>query len=543
MWFKTQSPAACDVLIIGGGGAGLRAAIAAASEGADVLMISKARIGFASNTYLSKAVMASSGWGAPEDGSRIHGEDTLSAGRFLNDPGMVALLTERIHGESRKLMDWGAAFNCDENGSPAVIKVAGHTYARHLFGKNWKGSDLVLPLRRKAVESGVRFLEKAFVTALIKSGDKVCGAAAMTVKGEFLPLKARSVVLTTGGFGQVFLNTNNAPGITGDGHALAVEAGASLQDMEFVQFYPTALGKRGSRLFLYEKILMQDGAAIKNRAGEDILKKHGLSSPDKVTRDQFCQCMVKEEMASPGQPIFMDLQDMSEEAAKELAALIPPAYFEGQTAFPVIPTTHFCMGGVVVDQNCETACPGLFAAGEVCAGAHGANRLGGNALAEVMAMGSLAGEAAARYARTRDEVIMEKDWAQKEKSRLENLFSDQGPRPSDLVHALKKTMWANAGIVRDRDSLETALSVLKKQKNEACRVNTPGDLIRFLEFRNMSLVGEAVCRSALERTESRGSHFRKDFPDENDHDWLRNVRLKKTSSGFELGRLKVSKAG
>ena len=542
MSFNTESRTKCDVLIIGGGGAGLRAAIAAANEGADVLMVSKARIGFATNTYLSKAVIASSGWGDPEDGSGIHGEDPLSGGRFLNDPRMVAQFTEKIQKESQKLMDWGVTFNCDENGSPVVIKIPGHTHARHLAGKNWKGSDLVLPLRRKAAEVGVRFLEKAFVTAVIKTGNRVCGATAITAKGEFLSLEAGSVVLTTGGFGQVFLNTNNAPGITGDGHVLALETGVALQDMEFVQFYPTALGNRGSRLFLYERLLMHGGVSVKNSAGEDILKKHGCFSPGEITRDRFCQCMMKENLEAPGQPIFMDLQGLSEKTAEQLAALIPPAYFEGHRAFEVTPTTHFCMGGVVVDEKCETACSGLFAAGEDCAGAHGANRLGGNALAEVIAMGTIAGETAARYARAREEIGMATEWVQKEKHRLEHLFSAQGARPSDLIRVLKKAMWVNAGIVRDRVSLETALAVLKKQKNEACRVQTPGDLIRFLEFRNMCLVGEAVCRSAMERTESRGSHFRKDFPDENGRDWLKNVRLKKTPSGFELERAEISKA-
>ncbi|MEA2059248.1 MAG: FAD-binding protein [Thermodesulfobacteriota bacterium] len=183
MTFTCQEQKTCDVLVIGGGGAGLRAAIAAASAGADVLMVSKTRMGYASNTYLSKAIVASSGWGTPEDSSDVHKEDTRAGGRYLNDPEMVARFTEKIRSETRQLMAWGAAFGCDEGGIPKVLKVPGHTYARHLFGKNLKGSDLALPLRRKALEKGVRFQERYFVTSLLLSKREICGATAVSLDG------------------------------------------------------------------------------------------------------------------------------------------------------------------------------------------------------------------------------------------------------------------------------------------------------------------------------------------------------------------------
>ena len=545
MPFKVEKQTKCDVLIIGGGGAGLRAAIAAAYAKADVLMVSKARMGYANNTYLSKGIVAASGWGDPKDGPDVHGEDTRAGGRYLNNPGMVARFAEKIYSETRQLIEWGAEFNADEKGIPTVMKIPGHTHARHLFGKHWKGSDLILPLRRKAEQMGVRFREHSFVTSLVLSGGRVAGATALSSDNAFLSVEAKTVVLATGGFGQVFLNTNNAPGITGDGQALAYEAGVDLQDMEFVQFYPTALGKRGSRLFLYERILVQEGVCLKNGVGDDILKKNGYQMPNEISRDQLAQVMMKESLEAPGQPIFMDMEGLPQQTATELAALLPPAYFEGKRVFPVVPTTHFCMGGVVVDKACETSCPGLFAAGEVCAGAHGANRLGGNALAEVIAMGSLAGEAAAQKAKAIDP-IDPIDQAggfsrlvQEEKNRLEHLFSDQGRPPTDQIRVLKEIMWENAGILRDRQSLEKALALLEKQEGKTSRINTPGDLIRFLEFRSMRLMGEMICRSALKRTESRGSHFRNDFPRENDQDWLKNIRVGKKGSVMGLNQVRV----
>jgi succinate dehydrogenase/fumarate reductase flavoprotein subunit len=232
MSFKKQENTDCDVLIIGSGGAGLRAAIAAASSGADVLMVSKTRIGYATNTYLSKAVIASSGWGDLNDSSNVHSRDTLQGGRYLNNPDMVARITKAIKSETVLLQEWGMEFGADESGRPAVIKVPGHSYARHLHGNNWKGSDLVLPLKRKAIEKGVRFQERIFVSSLMVSDSKICGVTGISEEGKFLAVKAKTVVLATGGFGHVFLNTNNAPGTTGDGHALAFEADAALQDME-----------------------------------------------------------------------------------------------------------------------------------------------------------------------------------------------------------------------------------------------------------------------------------------------------------------------
>ncbi|MCK5686871.1 FAD-binding protein, partial [bacterium] len=317
MPFIEQEEMTCDVLIIGSGGAGLRAAIAAAFSGADVLMVSKARIGHATNTYLSKAIIASSGWGNPDDNSSVHSRDTLQGGRYLNNPDMVARFVELIRKETAILKEWGVQFGTEKNGKLDIVKIPGHNYARHLYGKNWKGSDLVLPLKQKAIESGVRFREKMFVSSLVVPDSKVCGAIAVSEEGKFVAIKAKTVLLATGGFGHIFLNTNNAPGITGDGQALACEAGANLKDMEFVQFYPTALGKHGSRLLLYERLLGQEGVLLKNSMGEDILAKNGYNTSVDITRDQLAQLIMKEIMEDPNSngTVVMDMEKLSPDIA------------------------------------------------------------------------------------------------------------------------------------------------------------------------------------------------------------------------------------
>ncbi|MFH1152384.1 MAG: FAD-dependent oxidoreductase [Pseudomonadota bacterium] len=538
MLAKKEKVMECDVLVIGGGGAGLRAAIAAADQGVDVLMVSKARIGHATNTYLSKAIVASSGWGDAGDNSDVHSNDTLAGGRYLNNPDMVSRFTGAIRSETELLQKWGVEFNTDETGKPAVFRIPGHTHARHIAGRNWKGSDLIFPMKRKAVDSGVRFLEKIAVSKLVVSGNRVCGATAVSEDGIFTAIEAKSVILATGGYARVFLNTNNAPGITGDGHALAFDVGAAMQDMEFVQYYPTALGKRGNRILLYDRLLAQEGVILKNSRGEDILKKNGYNVPSNITRDLLAQVIMKEIIndTENSAGISMDLEGLAPEAAKELSMLLPSGWQQGIRVFQITPTAHFCMGGVVVDASGETSCQALFAAGEVTAGAHGANRLGGNALAEVIAMGSLVGKAAANKARS---LVRAQGFApavQKERERLEALFEEQGPRlrAGELIQELKQAMWFNAGIVRDRQSLEKALEVVTGQKDYKVLVETPSDLVRLLELRNMRLVGEMVCRAAIERTESRGSHFRSDFPRENDDAWRKNIQIKKTDSGMAL---------
>lgn len=538
---KTQGKTKCDVLVIGSGGAGLRAAIEAASVGADVLLISKARIGCATNTYLSKAIVASTGWGGAEDNSEIHAKDTIEGGRHINNPDMVKTFTQTVSKESATLQQWGVEFALNESGNPIVTKIPGHSHARHLFGKNWKGSDIIIPLKKKAKESGVHFMENFFVTSLIMHDDVVCGITAISEDGKFFAIQAKTVILCTGGYSHVFLNTNNAPGITGDGQILAFNAGAILQDLEFVQFYPTAAGKRGSRLILYERILVQEGATLRNSRQEDILKKNGYQSAADITRDELARLIIKEIREDKDSKGFitMDLETLSEETARGLSMLIPAQWFKGLKQFQVTPTTHFCMGGIVVDSNGQTGCSGLFAAGEVTAGAHGANRLGGNALAEVIAMGSQTGRAAAEKSSSLEFLKTFDAKVKKEKHQLETMFCNEGEKPKELIQWLKETMWVNCGIIREKTSLEHGLKTLEELEQIQPMIQNFNQLIKYLEFRNMCQLSQLICLAAVKRTETRGAHFRKDFPDEDNDHWQINLQVRQAKTGCSLKRVSV----
>ena len=534
MLMRSHEKLSCDVLVIGGGGAGLRSAIAAKLSNVDVLLASKNKLGPCSNTYISKAIIAATGWGTPDDDENVHIVDTVKGGRFLNDQSMVAKVAERIHSEVTYLNECGVNFDSHE-GTLRVIKIAGHRYSRHVYGTNWSGSDLVLPLKRQAKQIGVRFAEHVFVTRLMAAEDRICGAAGITVDGRFFAIHAKVVVLATGGYAQIYWNTNNVPGITGDGQALAYDLGIPLKDMEFVQFYPTATGKRGSRLILYESMLAQPGVVLCNGQGENILRRHGVADPTNVTRDQLAQLIANEirEGVSPDQGVFLDMAALSEDTARQMSPILPSRWWKGQKAFKVTPTAHFCMGGIVTDQCGETPLKGLFAVGEATAGVHGANRLGGNALAEIFTMGSWVGEMAAERSRDIGIAMVPKNAFEEERSRLEGAFSNQGLSAKQLINELKQLMWDKAGVIRHEGGLKEALKRLWGPWPRVA-VSSPTDLIRLLEFQNMRCVAKMVCRAALERTESRGSHFRNDYLEEDNRVWLKNIVLRKSNTGISV---------
>jgi succinate dehydrogenase/fumarate reductase flavoprotein subunit len=529
MRLKDEKMISSDVLVIGGGGAGLRAAIAARATGARVLMVSKSRIGHATNTYVSKAVIAASGFGMAEDNADIHAKDMIRSGRYLNDPAMVAEIVRRAGSEIGFLLASGARFGMDGL-KPLLMHTPGHRYPRHVFGINWKGSDIVLPLKRYTQAMGVAFLEHVFITRLLTSENRIAGACGVTKDGRFITFQASSVVLATGGHAQVYRNTNNVPGITGDGHALCYDLGVPLTDMEFIQFYPTARGRYGSRLLLNERLLTQPGVCLKNRNGEDILKKRGMTDFMTVTRDQLAQAMMQETREGT---VVMDMEALSRDKAIQLAPLLPAVWWKGEKIFPVVPTAHFCMGGVITDKTGQTGVRGLFAAGELTAGAHGANRLGGNALAEIFTMGAVAGEAAGIHAAASKSIPRIDLQADAEKFRLESAFTPRGSVPGKLIQSLKTMMWEKAGIIRRHSELSQALETLFNPGPEI-RTTTPAELIRHLEYGNLRRVSQMICRAALERKESRGSHFRIDFPSEDNARWLQNIIIQKGASGMAL---------
>ena len=545
MKFSEISRVFCDVLVIGGGGAGLRAAIESRRAGADVLLVSKSRAGYANNTYIAKAIIAVSGWGDPRDGSRVHREDTVKGGRFMNDPELVSVMADEAKSEISFLETCGVAF-AKKEGRFQTDYIAGHSFPRHVRGEHRTGSDLTLPLKQYAKKIGVRFLDRVFITRLFSSGDRIVAASGISHDGRFLVFSAGSVILATGGFGQLYLHTNNAAGIAGDGQALALHLGLPLKDMEFVQFYPTAAGRFGNRLILYEALVLREGALLKNRAGEDIILKHGLKDPMQLTRDRLAQAIMREILAGEDVDggMIMDLSPIAEERLALLAALLPSTWSAEGKPLLVSPTTHFCMGGIMINRNAETSINGLFAAGEVSSGVHGANRLGGNALCEVFTFGGIAGRRAAARAEEMGLTDAPGEMVGHEKARLEAHFREKGVDPKIMSRSLKETMWFRAGVLRDPEGLGQALEKLSdiRSKVTEASIGKMTDLIRVLELENMLLISEAVCRAALLRSESRGSHYRTDCPAEDNVHWLKNIVARKGEAGIFLETIPVSKS-
>jgi succinate dehydrogenase/fumarate reductase flavoprotein subunit len=537
MRFNGMRKDRCDVLVIGGGGAALRAAVAAQERGADTLVVSKGRVGYGNNTFLSKATIAATGFGNPEDGSYVHEMDTCEGGRFLNDLAMVRTVARRIPEEIGFLRKSGVEFETLGE-RLRVIRIPGHTHPRHVSVKGREGGDLILPLKTLAKTRGVRFIDQVFVSRIVTSADGVNGACGFDAAGNFRVIETGCVVLATGGYGRIYLNNNNAPGMTGDGHILAFEAGLGLKDMEFVQFHPTATGQHGSRMLFYEGLVFHGGAILENTEGENILQKYGLEDPRMATRDRICRVVMQEISEGRGEngAVIMDLGALAEAMPAPLRPLLPRSWTPQQRRLRVAPTTHFCMGGVITDANAATSLPGLYAAGEICGGVHGANRLGGNALAEVFVMGAQAGNAAAMRAGEIKTASLSESTAETEMARLEGLGIGKKMRAHECAARLKRAIRRHGAVVRNEAGLQKALSVIEGLKAEetAISVETPRDLRSYLEFRNMRLVAEMVCRAALMRRESRGAHFRSDYPEEDQSNWRKSIVIKKSDHGIGL---------
>lgn len=541
MQFKDINKISCDILIIGGGGASLRAAIEAREREADVLVVSKSRAGYGNNTFISAGIFAAAGWGDTRDDQGVHLKDTVSGGRFLNDQRLVARMVQEAGPQVSFLEKCGVEFVKKEN-SLRLGRAPGHRYSRHISVLNRRGSGYMLPLKQYAEKIGVRFFDHVFVNKLFTCNDRIAAATGIDRNGTFLTFEARCVILATGGFSQIYLHTNNAPGITGAGLTLAYDLGLPLKDIEFIQFYPTALGTLGHRPILYEALVLQFGAVLKNAHGENIITQHGLNDPLAMTRDRLSRAIMHEilEGRDVDGGVIMDLSPIS--GVTRLRPLLPAGWSEDQKEIIVSPTTHFCMGGVMIDENAETSVPGLFAAGEVCAGVHGANRLGGNALAEVFAMGGVAGRNAASKAKEIGPPKIPRHEIADERAGLESHSSRAGQDQKNLRRSLKEVMWYKAGIIRSDRDLQEALARIEKLKSLSLKVPVanPGQLVRRLELENMLLLSEMVCRAALLRTESRGAHYRSDYPEENNANWLQNIIIHQTDAKMRLESIPVS---
>lgn len=502
-----------DVLVIGGGLAGLTAAIEARRAGRDVLLVCKRRAGRSGNLVVAACNLTGL---LPETGDTpaALATDTLGGGRDIGDPALVRALAEGAVDALAFLEGCGVRL-LRSGGRLHARQVPGHSRPRTVCSERQNipvqtaGLSLSLPLLSEARRLGVRILDGAMVTQLLKSDDRVAGALALAQDGRFLQLRAGATVLAAGGGGRLYASSNNTRDMTGDGYALAYTAGAVLRDLEFIQFHP-AMGLSPVKIIL-PTTLFGDGALLRNRYGEHFLVE-SVSGGEKVAgRDAMSQAIFREIQAGRGVGggVFLDLsaipEDLIQTRYADLWALLKQRGCDPRRQLVGVGlAVHFFMGGMLIDSQGAATVPGLYGAGEVTGGVHGANRLGGNALLEGVVFGRLAGRSAAA-----------KVTAGPELSPLEPAFSGAYcpiPELTSLRRELRETLWENAGVVRSATSLEAGLHSLRQLSLRYQGWQGASTLGLWIETGQMLAVARLILLSALKREESRGSHCRSDFP-------------------------------
>jgi fumarate reductase (CoM/CoB) subunit A len=525
MELKTPQTIETDVLILGSGAAGLRAAIEARKLGVEVLLVSKSRIGLGNNTAISgSGIAAGTGWRDPADSPSLHFKDTIIGGRYMSNQRLVEVLTREIGPVVLELESFGVRFRKQGEAFHMAL-MAGHTHPRNVFGDKAIGTDLTLPLRYYAIEKGIALRSGVLITGLLVTGNEATGAVGLDEAGGICLFKTKSIVLAFGGAGQIYLRTSNTAGSTGDGYALAFEAGVTMVDMEFVQF---SISGPNTEMFC-----AREGAVIRNVLGENILEKYDLSDPVRMTRDAVSRAIMLEIQAGhsdDGETLTLDTTTIDDKRFEKLRVLLPKNTPADKRHFSIGLFSHFFMGGVKINERTETGIDRLFASGEVCAGVNGANRLGGNALAETFVFGKIAGQMAAQRAGAEKKAPDVRKEASQEVDRLRTMASfDGGEAIKEIRDLLKTTLWNKAGIIRKEEGLQTALKVIAdlEARFKKITVNSDRDLADALKLENMLKVSDMVVRSALIRTESRGAHYRSDYPKEDNNLWLKNIEISK----------------
>jgi succinate dehydrogenase / fumarate reductase flavoprotein subunit len=524
-----------DVLIIGAGGAGLRAAIEALAQGAKVGVVCKSLLGKA-HTVMAEGGLAAAMCNVDKaDSWQTHFRDTMNGGKRLNNWRMAQLHAQEAPDRVRELEQWGALFDRTESGDILQRAFGGHTFKRLCHVGDRTGLEMIRTLQDRGVQMGFDVFMECTVTKLLKQGDRVAGAFGYwRESGRFVVFKAKSVVIATGGIGKSWRITSNSWECTGDGMALAYEAGAELLDMEFVQFHPTGMVfPPGVQGILVTEAVRGEGGILRNRNGERFMEKYDpkrleLSTRDVVARSIYTE--VKEGRGSPHGGAFLDI---SHKPAEYVKRKLPSMYHQFKeladvdiTKGPmeVGPTCHYVMGGIRVDaETGRASVPGLFAAGEAAGGLHGANRLGGNSLSDLLVFGRRAGLAATQAASSVAPPNI--DGAQLEQAEREALApfdGTGGENPYTIHHDLQDVMQRLVGIFRTEEDLRQALTDLEKLRARAMKMRVEGSRLfnpgwhLSVDLKCMLTVSEACAHAALARRESRGAHSRLDFPNAED---------------------------
>jgi succinate dehydrogenase / fumarate reductase flavoprotein subunit len=574
-----------DVLIIGAGGAGLRAAIEASATGVKVGLVCKSLLGKA-HTVMAEGGMAAALANVDDrDNWRVHFSDTMRGGQYVNNWRMAELHAKEAPDRVKELESWGAVFDRTKDGKILQRNFGGHRYPRLAHVGDRTGLELIRTLQDHGVHQGIEvFMEHTIVT-LLKDGDRVAGAFGYDRdRGRFKIFKAKAIVMATGGVGRAYKITSNSWEYTGDGQSLAYHAGAELMDMEFIQFHPTGMVWPPSVMgILVTEGVRGEGGVLKNKDGKRFMfddipdnyksqttsdpeegwrytqgDKNARRPPELLTRDHVARCIMREVKAGRGSPhggVFLDIAWIKEKipnAAEHIKRKLPSMYHQfmqlanldiTKEPMEIGPTTHYIMGGIRVDGESQmTSVPGLFAAGEAAAGLHGANRLGGNSLSDLVVFGKRAGEYAAKFAREKgDAKVNTAEVENAERGALEPFeragASATAEGPYQIQYDLQDLMQSLVGIVRREEEMVRALESIGGLQKRADKVGVQGHREynpgwhTALDLKNLMTVSEAITRSAIERKESRGGHFREDFPNKDAALGKVNIITKKNPDG------------
>jgi succinate dehydrogenase / fumarate reductase flavoprotein subunit len=520
-----------DVLIIGAGGAGLRAALEALAHGASVGIVCKSLLGKAHTVMAEGGIAAAMANVDAADDWRTHFGDTMRGGKFLNNWRMAQLHAQEAPDRVRELEQWGALFDRTDDGRILQRAFGGHSFKRLCHVGDRTGLEMIRTLQDRGVQMGIDVYMECTVTRLLTDSGRVSGAFAYwRENGRFVVFKAKSIVLATGGIGKAYPITSNSWEYTGDGMALAYEAGAELMDMEFVQFHPTGMvWPPGVQGLLVTEAVRGEGGILRNKNGERFMEKHDPKRMELSTRDVVARAIYTEVKEGRGTEHGGAYLDISHKPAEYVKRKLPSMYHQFReladvdiTKGPmeVGPTCHYMMGGVRVEaETAATTVPGLFAAGEVAAGLHGANRLGGNSLSDLLVFGRRAGLAAAENAKNQNAAMIDPDQINAaEREALAPFERSTNENPYMLHADLQETMQSLVGIFRIEEDLQSALGKLAGLKERFKILSIPGSRMfnpgwhLCADLKSMLTVSEAVTRSALARKESRGAHSRLDFP-------------------------------
>ena len=579
-----------DVLVIGAGGAGLRAAIEASTAGVSVGLICKSLLGKAHTVMAEGGMAAAMGNVDDRDNWKVHFTDTMRGGQYVNNWRMAEIHAKEAPDRVRELEAWGAVFDRTKDGKILQRNFGGHRYPRLAHVGDRTGLELIRTLQDHGIHQGIEVYMEVTVVSLLKDGDRVVGCLAYEREhGRFRVFKCKALILATGGVGRAFKITSNSWEGTGDGHALAYDAGAELIDMEFVQFHPTGMVWPPSvRGILVTEGVRGEGGILTNSEGKRFMfddipanykdqtadtpeegwryvtgDKNARRPPELLTRDHVARCIMREVKAGRGSPhggVYLDIAWIKEKiqnAPEHIKKKLPSMYHQFKqlanldittTPMEVGPTTHYIMGGVRVDSDTQASTvPGLFAAGECAAGINGANRLGGNSLSDLIVFGKRAGEYAAQFAlQNLPGRINEDEVEARTRAALEPFERTGGENPYTIQHDLQEMMQDLVGIVRVEDEMKQALDGLEALKTRATNAFAPGNIDfnpgwhTALDLHNLLTVSEAIARAAIERRESRGGQYRDDFPAKDPEYAKFNFSLKKAADGtMQVSRVPI----